>query len=307
MFAVDDELETSPKFEALDSLPAARRARAFEAWVRLGAACRKRGNGGLITSALAEKILHKWRPSERAETLLDLVAARGGRPQGLLVSDGDAWRFHAWPEWQPDENESAEERDTVSKKTLRQRRWRHKKRVGVDADASTVDVSEETRATSTETSPEQSRARRAPATRVRVPDPVPSRPIPAEDHARPLLDQVEGEPVDTPLGRLLRGFQRRWEAKRLPSGMALGPGWPGVQQHRALADQIAELYANDHVALERSLDGYFASEQAASFRWNFKTWASDPGRWVATLSEPRFDAKETLSRIPRIGPTGRDP
>jgi|GEM_PF-1966878 len=220
MFAVDDELESSPKHEALDDLPPARRARAFEAWLRLGAACRKRGNGGLVTASLAAKILHTWKASERAETIADLVAAKGGRQSGLLVPDGDAWRFHEWEVWQPDEDEAAAERDSVSKKTLRQRRWRHRKRNSVDDEASTQASTERLHEpptdvyceTSTERLHDVSRALRAPATRVRVPDPVPSLPIGGEANTPP---PGETEPPETLLrDRVVRRWGVLHEAKR---------------------------------------------------------------------------------------------
>ncbi len=185
MFAVDDDLEASAKHEALDELPPERRARAFEAWLRLGAACRKRGNGGAVTPSLLAKILHAWKPAERNRAALDLVEARGGREHGLWVADGAAFRFYAWEEWQPGEEEATEEREHLSKKTLRQRRWRHKKRLGVDAEpetkasteASTVDASPPSTEASTVDASDASRALRAPATR--APDPVPSRPLPS--------------------------------------------------------------------------------------------------------------------------------
>src|SRR6185503_5228475 len=118
VFAVDAELESSAKHEALDELPPERRARAFEAWLRLGAACRKRGNGGLVTPALLSKILHSWKPAERARAAQDLVEARGGRSAGLWPADGDAYRFHESERWNPTEEEAAAERESVSAEAI---------------------------------------------------------------------------------------------------------------------------------------------------------------------------------------------
>lgn len=187
MFAVDDNLEKSAKHEALDVLPSARRARAFEAWVRLGAACRARGNGGLVTLALLAKILHAWRAAERLETMADLVEAKGGRPTGLVVVVPDGWKFHGWEEWQPTEEESAAERLGRSKKSARQRKWRLRKALGVDGEpstvdghvdvykASTVDVSRDASGSSTRDDVDVSRATRDAG--ARAPDPIPTLPI----------------------------------------------------------------------------------------------------------------------------------
>lgn len=198
MFAVDDELESSPKHESLDELPPARRSRAFEAWLRLGAACRKRGNGGLVTLALASKVLHSWRAAERLETLADLVAAKGGREVGLLVVVGDAWRFHGWPEWQPDEDESADEREARSASAERSRRYRNRKRERVDNVTNVTTVTRDaSRSVTRDDTPNVTqsdvtqavtmgvtrhaeitpRASRAPATRAPDPVPIPSHPL----------------------------------------------------------------------------------------------------------------------------------
>lgn len=214
MFAVDDDIEASAKHEALDVLSGDRRSRAFEAWLRLGAACRKRGTGGLVSRALVSKILHAWKPAERERTLTDLVEARGGREHGLLVIEGDGWRFHAWAEWQPDEEEAAEERGHLSKKTLRQRRWRHRKRLGVDADvdgqASTVDAAETPTSASTETPtkrlPVVPRATRSAGARAH--DPVPSPPVhpsDADEHITPFAENLE---------RLWRAWAKSYSAAR---------------------------------------------------------------------------------------------
>lgn len=88
---------------------------------------------------------------------------------------------------------------------------------------------------------------------------------------------------DPPLGRLLKGFQRRWESKRLPSGQALGAGWPGFGKHRGRADELASSYADKPDALERALDAYFAADDdpfVVSVGWNFATFANDPERWL---------------------------
>lgn len=130
MFAVDDELEASAKHEALDELPPERRSRAFEAWLRLGAACRKRGNGGLVTSALLSKILHSWKPAERARAAQDLVDARGGRSAGLWVVEGDGYRFHEWERWNPSAEEAEVERASLSAEAIRSRRYRMNKKAG---------------------------------------------------------------------------------------------------------------------------------------------------------------------------------
>ena len=89
--------------------------------------------------------------------------------------------------------------------------------------------------------------------------------------------------VDLPLGRLLKGFQRRWESKRLPSGQSLGAGWPGFGKHRGRADELAASYADKPDALERALDAYFAADDdpfVVSVGWNFATFANDPERWL---------------------------
>lgn len=89
--------------------------------------------------------------------------------------------------------------------------------------------------------------------------------------------------IDLPLGRLLKGFQRRWESKRLPNGQALGAGWPGFGKHRGRADELAASYADKPDALERALDAYFAADDdpfVASVGWNFATFANDPERWL---------------------------
>lgn len=89
--------------------------------------------------------------------------------------------------------------------------------------------------------------------------------------------------VDLPLGRLLKGFQRRWESKRLPSGQSLGAGWPGFGKHRGRADELAASYADKPDALERALNAYFAADDdpfVVSVGWNFATFANDPERWL---------------------------
>ena len=285
MFAVDDEIESSPKHETLDALPPARRARAFEAWLRLGAAARKRGTGGLVTLALAEKILHRWRPAERLETLADLVAARGGRENGLLIVEGDAWRFHEWERWNPDEEEAAAERDSRSASAERSRRYRARKKTGATPDDTPKSSRSERDASrdddrDAERDGVTPRALRAPATRVR--DPVPSHPVPSQDQPGSLGERQD--PSVSPLGRLIRGFQSRWEAKRDARGMALGAGWPGFGPHRGLADDVAARYADKPEQLAESLDAYFASTDpfvVSKARWNFATWARDPGKWAA--------------------------
>lgn len=94
-------------------------------------------------------------------------------------------------------------------------------------------------------------------------------------------------PDSLPLARVLRGFQSRWEAKRV-DGAALGPGWPGVGKHSAAADRVAAAYADKPADLAASLDGYFASADpfVAKVRWNFATWAQDPGRYASARTDP---------------------
>lgn len=305
MFAVDDDLESSPKHEALDGLPPQRRARAFEAWLRLGAACRKRGNGGLLTVALVDKILHAWKPMERAQTLVDLVEARGGRSRGLLVAEGDGWRFHEWERWQPDEHESKQERESVSKKSLRQRRWRHKKRLGGDAEetdrastpvdvpASTVDVSEASPKASTATPVDASRALRAPATRVRVPDPVPIPTLPYEIQGGD-LDQVARAPEPGPVGR------RSLEAETIRRALAEAFKDASVTMPRsvrdidgkhwhALVDPVREIAARDGQPIERVAArlaaGFLASPRARKAHWPIAFLAENPGEYLATRTE----------------------
>lgn len=305
MFAVDDDLEASPKHEALDGLPAPRRARAFEAWLRLGAACRKRGNGGLVTVALVDKILHAWKPMERAQTLVDLVEARGGRARGLLVAEGDAWRFHEWERWQPNEQESKQERESVSKKSLRQRRWRHRKRLGVDDEgtdrpstdvdvsASTVGASETPTKTSTATLVDVSRALRAPATRVRVPDPVPSLPDP-DLIGRGSLDQVARAPVVGPVAQ--RGFEaetiRRAVADAFKAADVVAPrsvrDLDGKHWH-ALVDPVREIAARERTSIERVAErlasGFLASPRAKKAHYPIAFLAENPGEYLATRTE----------------------
>lgn len=88
-FAVDDDVESSPKFEALDALPHARRSAAWEAWTRLGAACQKRGTGS-VSGALLSKILWSWTPAHREQAAQDLVAV------GLWVALDTGLCFHGW-------------------------------------------------------------------------------------------------------------------------------------------------------------------------------------------------------------------
>lgn len=343
MFAVDDDIESSPKFEAIDELPSARRSRAFEAWVRLGAACRKRGNGGLVTPALLDKVLRVWTVADRVRAMTDLVEARGGRANGLVEVEGSGWRFHEWEIWQPTVEESSVERQARSAGAERSRRWRLRKRCGVPSDTpdDTPERDEEaSRATSRDTpdatsrdtsrgdAGDVSRARSAPATRARVP--VPPRPIPSPEEipekissagSPPIRSREPGPlgtvagfgvsmpgPVERPsLGRLLQGFQRRWEAKRLPGGMALGPGWPGPGKHIAAAEKVAELYADKPDELAASLDGFFASVDpfVVERRWIFGLWIGNPGKYASARVEPEVDMAKLSAGIPR-GDTSDD-
>lgn len=106
-------------------------------------------------------------------------------------------------------------------------------------------------------------------------------------------------PDSLPLARVLRGFADRWNAKRI-DGMALGPGWPGIGKHSAAADRVAAAYADRPADLDASLDGYFASEDpfVAKVRWNFATWAQDPGRYASARVEPAADIARLLAGIP---------
>lgn len=115
MFAVDDELETSPKHEALDGLPPARRARAFEAWLRLGAASRKRGNDGRVDRPLLDRILYRWFPAQREETMWDLV--RVGlfeiihpRSQQDPSDRPLVWQLSGFLSWNPSRDSSTDRR-----------------------------------------------------------------------------------------------------------------------------------------------------------------------------------------------------
>lgn len=151
----------------------------------------------------------------------------------------------------------------------------------------------------------------APPTRARAPAltpasrPVPSRPDPMEiSHERSSVDQVGRDSTTLPaLGRVLDGFKRRWQAKLDASGSRLGDMWPGALEHRGRADAIAIEFASDPAALEASLDGYFASDDPfvskPSVRWNFKTWANDPRRWISARTEPQVDMAALTARIPR--------
>jgi hypothetical protein len=119
-------------------------------------------------------------------------------------------------------------------------------------------------------------------------------PISEKDHRSPIT-----KGGDSPLGRLLDGFRKRWEAHRLPSGAKLGAGWMGPRQHASSAERVAELYASDPDSLDASLDGYFASSDpfvVNQAKWNFGLWVNDPGKWISARVEPAVDIDALLAR-----------
>lgn len=328
MFAVDDELESSPKFEALDALPPHRRARAFEAWVRLGAACRKRGNGGLVTVALADKILHTWKPIERAQALVDLVEARGGRACGLLVAEGEAWRFHEWSIWQPDEEEASEERATVSKKTLRQRRWRHKRRLGVDpretdrssTEASTVDASDRLPETSTGDGVDATRAHARVRDARAFPDPVPIPTHPDLDHggvvprqvappaptappSPPALSEVAALTRDAEIIRSTAQAAFREAGVDAPRAVRDLDGKPWV----ALVEPVRERAQRDGASVvdvaRALLEGFLASERAKARGYPIGFLVANPAEYLTTRTEPTANLQRLLEGIPKSATT----
>jgi hypothetical protein len=148
---------------------------------------------------------------------------------------------------------------------------------------------------------------------VRARDPGPARPDPTQQDLRDPAgcspDQVARAPdappldtIDTPLARLRRAFEKRWLAKRLPTGMGLGTHWSGFGKHHELAKRRAEEFASDEHGLARSLDGYFATNEKflTEARYPFKSWADNPGRYIATRSEPSANAIEAMGRVPRM-------
>lgn len=201
MFAVDDDFPTSPKLESIEDWRT--QALAIACWTLLGAACRKRGNGGVVTRRLLDDVLHRWPKRERERAAEALVAARGDSEEGLWVPHERGWRFHEWEVWQPTAEEAAEERKVRSKKSERQRRWRHGKKLGVDGEASTgpstsastgasTDPSTSDASTaSTNASTQASLARRdAHACAARDPVPIPSLPVPEEAAAASDFDTI---------------------------------------------------------------------------------------------------------------------
>lgn len=317
MFAVDDDLEASPKHEALDGLPATRRARAFEAWLRLGAACRKRGNGGLVTLALVDKILHAWKPMERAQTLVDLVEARGGRARGLLVAEGDAWRFHEWQSWQPDEEESAVERDKRAESAERSRRYRASKKAKsvtpiVTPNVTNITRDDVTKSRDAERDEITPRALRAPATRVRVPDPVPIPSLPHGDlRGGGSLDQVREPDAPPPLAPaaaltrdaeiIRRTAQAAFEGAGVPPPRAVRDldGKPWV----ALVDPVRDIAARDGATVAdvatALLAGFLASERAKARGYPIGFLVANPAEYLTTRTEPAADLQRLLDGIPK--------
>lgn len=276
-FAVDDDVESSPKFEALDALPHARRSAAWEAWTRLGAACQKRGNGGAIPRALLAKILHAWTPAARERAALDLVEARGNREHGLwtAASDIDGWRFHGWIGWNHSQEEAAAKRSKRDSKNAYQRAWRAgdagtknapppptgPPRVG-DSETPTPAPQESATEVPTNDSPRESRDESSP--RARSPAraiPVPSRPVPSEGEREPTLSP-EGSAWTRAYGR---AFERA-------TG---GPASSILHLLPALIESRADP--------ERAVAGFFATERMGKTRppWQARILAEDPCGYAA--------------------------
>jgi hypothetical protein len=313
MFAVDDELEASAKHEALDELPPERRSRAFEAWLRLGAACRKRGNGGLVTSALLSKILHSWKPSERARAAQDLVEARGGRSAGLWVIEGDGFRFHEWERWNPSAEEAEAERASVSAEAIRSRRYRMNKKSKRDGPRD-ADRDGERDASRSERDAERdgprdadrdessSRALRAGATRVRDPGPVPL-PVPsqrspsssASESARDAFDSHQAR-VEAARTELVRSYAERYQRETHDAWM----GASGQADRITTAAVWCASTADPIDAARRVVDGAFATERWARHRWPWKYIAEDPAACAAASTIAHTSTPASLAGIPRI-------
>lgn len=310
MFAVDDDLEASAKHEALDELPAERRSRAFEAWLRLGAACRKRGNGGLVTSALLAKILHSWKPAERARAAVDLVEAKGGREHGLWVVDGEAFRFHGWEAWQPTVAEAAVERAGRTKAAERSRRYRMRKRLG---DAST-DTPAVTPAPSRVTVPDTPNvtprdvtqtvteaSRETPRDVPRARDPVPSRP----DPSHPVMGESGSAlaafddaitPIERARSALTRFYADRYQRETRDAWM----GASGNADRITTAAAWCATQPDPIDAARRVVDGAFATERFARHRWPWKYIAEDPAACAAASTAPHTTNPPSVAGIPRI-------
>lgn len=171
-FKVDDSLPEHPKVERHLEVDWRDHQRGIAAWVLLGAACARRGNGGEVTRELLAKVLHAWPRGEREAAAAALVAA------GLWTTQPFGWAFHDWTDYQPSADE---ERETREAKNARQQRWRSKKRLArLQVDDHVDGLHVDTKVGADDGLPVgdgDSRALRAhAATRAR--GPVPSRPVP---------------------------------------------------------------------------------------------------------------------------------
>jgi hypothetical protein len=119
------------------------------------------------------------------------------------------------------------------------------------------------------------------------------------------VDAPAPDPNDRAFGLVVSGFQSAWEARNRDA-------WPGAGKHRDRLDRIAlevASRADGESWIAASIAGYFASEDpfVARVRWNFATWSSDPGRWIATRSEPAdVDAAAVMARVPTLPGTISD-
>lgn len=195
MFAVDDDFPTSPKLESIEDWRT--QALAVACWTLLGAACRKRGNGGAVSRALLDGVLHRWPKKERLRAAEALVAATGDSDQGLWVANDRGWQFHDWEVWQPSADEAAKERKAREAKAERQRRWRHGKRLGVDGEASTR---ASTRASTAASTGDASKASTLPSTETPSTGVLPASLARRDAHACAAHDPVPSRPDPAPSG-----------------------------------------------------------------------------------------------------------
>jgi hypothetical protein len=277
-FKVDDGLPEHPKVEKQLEPDYRDHQRAMAAWVILGAACARRGNGGAVSRELLGKVLGTWPARERTLAAEALVRA------GLWDLASDGWSFHDWIDYQPSE---AEERDVRAKRNAKQQRWREKRRLRSTGDDPHVDGLHGSTERSTVDPSESSRARAGA--------PVPSRPDPSpplpSKTSGVVADQVARAPEPGPATTLSRDAETirkavadAFEAANIrPAPMAVrdidGKPWVAlVEPLREVARVEAEPLAR---IASRLATGFLASPRAKKASWPIPWLVANPREYLA--------------------------